>query len=48
MYYIPRVFSSAVEHGIADLAVAGSIPAAPFNFLIVGTRNASENLCWSN
>ena len=24
-----RVYSSAVEHGIADPAVAGSIPAAP-------------------
>ena len=23
-------YSSAVEHGIADPAVAGSIPAAPF------------------
>ena len=27
------VFSSAVEHGIADPVVAGSIPAAPFCFL---------------
>ena len=25
-----RVYSSAVEHRIADPAVAGSIPAAPF------------------
>ena len=27
---ISWVLSSAVEHGIADPAVAGSIPAAPF------------------
>ena len=27
--FTPRVYSSAVEHGIADPAVAGSIPAAP-------------------
>ena len=26
---LPRVYSSAVEHRIADPAVAGSIPAAP-------------------
>ena len=29
---IPRVYSSAVEHRIADPAVAGSIPAAPYLF----------------
>ena len=31
---ISRVYSSAVEHGIADPAVAGSIPAAPFTFAL--------------
>ena len=34
MCVIPQVFSSAVEHGIADPAIAGSIPAAPLNFLL--------------
>ena len=28
-FHPPRVHSSAVEHGIADPGVAGSIPAAP-------------------
>ena len=31
-FHPPRVHSSAVEHGIADPGVAGSIPAAPFQF----------------
>ena len=30
MFTEVRVLSSAVEHGIADPAVAGSIPAVPF------------------
>ena len=30
----PRVYSSAVEHRIADPAVAGSIPAAPLTFWV--------------
>ena len=30
MFTESRVLSSAVEHGIADPAVAGSIPAVPF------------------
>ena len=31
-FFPARVHSSAVEHGIADPAVAGSIPAVPSNF----------------
>ena len=31
-FFSARVHSSAVEHGIADPAVAGSIPAVPSNF----------------
>ena len=31
---VRRAYSSAVEHGIADPAVAGSIPAAPLRFFV--------------
>ena len=37
-----RVYSSAVEHGIADPAVAGSIPAAPFHVPVAQLDKASD------
>ena len=39
-----RVHSSAVEHGIADPGVAGSIPAAPFSiFFFRGANGVPAN-----
>ena len=37
------MLSSAVEHGIADPAVTGSIPAVPFFSLKILNINSSEN-----
>ena len=42
---VPWVHSSAVEHGIADPGVAGSIPAAPFEFFcqnLIGTGHCRQ------
>ena len=43
MFTEVRVLSSAVEHGIADPAVAGSIPAVPFFCLKILNINSSKN-----
>ena len=50
------MLSSAVEHGIADPAVAGSIPADPFFSLKIrnidrsksGTRKPGDQSLWPN
>ena len=42
----PRVHSSAVEHGIADPGVAGSIPAAPLSFCFSCLAKFETEVCF--
>ena len=57
-HLLSGAYSSAVEHGIADPAVAGSIPAAPFAFApfgfcsvaceAMGRGNTQDMSLWPN